>query len=121
MFSGCTGAPDSKETNLGSSNQEGSPSAGKNTAVGFFLYNETHLQYKPPKHKMKEEFTDLTQYKTRYQNPYLRPEECKGNNNKQINFCYKKIIIKQNKKGDKFILILENYSYINHIFNCCIQ
>ena len=34
MFSGCTVPPDSKETKLGSSNQEASPSAGKNTA-GF--------------------------------------------------------------------------------------
>ena len=28
MFSGCTVPPDSKETELGSSNQEASPSAG---------------------------------------------------------------------------------------------
>ena len=33
MFSGCTVLPDSKETELGSSNQEASPSAGKNTRV----------------------------------------------------------------------------------------
>ena len=33
MFSGCTVPPDSKETKLGSSNQEDSPSAGKNTGV----------------------------------------------------------------------------------------
>ena len=33
MFSGCTVPPDSKETKLGSSNQEASPSAGKNTGV----------------------------------------------------------------------------------------
>ena len=33
MFSGCTVPPDSKETELGSSNQEASPSAGKNTGV----------------------------------------------------------------------------------------
>ena len=33
MFSGCTVPPDSKETELGSSNQEASPSAGKNTRV----------------------------------------------------------------------------------------
>ena len=32
MFSGCTVPPDSKETELGSSDQEASPSAGKNTA-----------------------------------------------------------------------------------------
>ena len=31
MFSGCTVLPDSKETKLGSSDQEVSPSAGKNT------------------------------------------------------------------------------------------
>ena len=33
MFSGCTVPPDSKETKLQSSNQEASPSAGKNTGV----------------------------------------------------------------------------------------
>ena len=33
MFSGCTLPPDSKETKLGSSDQEASPSAGKNTRV----------------------------------------------------------------------------------------
>ena len=33
MFSGCTVLPDSKETELGSSDQEASPSAGKNTMV----------------------------------------------------------------------------------------
>ena len=33
MFSGCTVSSDSKETELGSSNQEASPSAGKNTGV----------------------------------------------------------------------------------------
>ena len=33
MFSGCTVPPDSKETELGSNNQEASPSAGKNTVV----------------------------------------------------------------------------------------
>ena len=35
MFSGCTVLPDSKETELGSSNQEASPSAGKNTGYGL--------------------------------------------------------------------------------------
>ena len=35
MFSGCTVPLDSKETELGSSNQEFSPSAGKNTGVVF--------------------------------------------------------------------------------------
>ena len=33
MFSGHTVLPDSKETELGSSNQEASPSAGKNNGV----------------------------------------------------------------------------------------
>ena len=33
MFSGGTVPPDSKEIELGSSNQEASPSAGKNTGV----------------------------------------------------------------------------------------
>ena len=33
VFSGCTVPPDSKETELGSSDQEASPSAGKNTEV----------------------------------------------------------------------------------------
>ena len=33
MFSGCTVLPDSKGTELGSNNQEVSPSAGKNTGI----------------------------------------------------------------------------------------
>ena len=33
MFSGCSVLPDSKETELGSSNQDASPSAGKNTRI----------------------------------------------------------------------------------------
>ena len=33
MFSGCTVPPDSKETKLGSSNQEASLSAGKNIGI----------------------------------------------------------------------------------------
>ena len=33
MFSGCTVLPDSKETKLGSSNQEASLSAGKNIGI----------------------------------------------------------------------------------------
>ena len=33
MFSGCTVLPDSKETELGSSDQEASLSAGKNTGI----------------------------------------------------------------------------------------
>ena len=35
MFSLCIVPPDSKETELGSNNQEGSPSAGKNTGIGL--------------------------------------------------------------------------------------
>ena len=34
-FSGCTVPPDSKETKLGSSDQEASPSADKNTGILF--------------------------------------------------------------------------------------
>ena len=37
MFSGCTVPPDSKETELESSDQEASPSAGKNTGVVLVL------------------------------------------------------------------------------------
>ena len=33
MLSGCTVLPDSKDTKLGSSNQEASPSAGKNSGI----------------------------------------------------------------------------------------
>ena len=33
MFSGCTVPPDSRETERRSSNQEASPSAGKNTRI----------------------------------------------------------------------------------------
>ena len=33
MFSGCTVPPDSNETELGSSDQEASPSAGKSTGI----------------------------------------------------------------------------------------
>ena len=33
MFSGCTVLPDSKETELGSSDQEAFPSAGKNARI----------------------------------------------------------------------------------------
>ena len=35
MFPGSNVPPDSKETELGSSDQEASPSAGKNTATGL--------------------------------------------------------------------------------------
>ena len=37
MFSGCTVPPDSKETKLQSSDQEASPSAGKNTGIVLVL------------------------------------------------------------------------------------
>ena len=37
MFSSCTVVPDSKKTELGSSNQETSPSAGKNTRILLVL------------------------------------------------------------------------------------
>ena len=30
-------------------------------------------------------FTALIKYKTRYKNPYLQPEECKGEKRKQTN------------------------------------
>ena len=43
MFSGCTVPPDSMETELVSSDQEASPSAGKNTGVqGSFSPMFTH-------------------------------------------------------------------------------
>ena len=51
----------------------------------FFYHNEPHLQHQPPKHKIKEKFTALIQNKTRYKDPYLQPEECRGKNNKQRN------------------------------------
>ena len=38
MFFGCTVLPDSKETEFGSSDQEASPSTGKNTRVVLVLY-----------------------------------------------------------------------------------
>ena len=38
LSSGCTVPPDSKETEIGSSNQEASPSAGKNTGVVLVPY-----------------------------------------------------------------------------------
>ena len=38
MFSGCTVPPHSKETGLGSSNREASPSAGKNTRIALVPY-----------------------------------------------------------------------------------
>ena len=45
MFSGCTVLPDSKETKLGSSNQEASPSASKNT--GVVLVSWSHMEVRP--------------------------------------------------------------------------
>ena len=39
MLSGCTVQPDSNETELGSSNQEASLSAGKNTEVVLVPYS----------------------------------------------------------------------------------
>ena len=39
MFPGCIVPPDSKETELGSSNQEPSSSAGKNTGVVLVPYS----------------------------------------------------------------------------------
>ena len=47
MFPDCIVPPDSKETKLGSSNQEASPSAGKNTGVVFsamFVHGSVSLQ-----------------------------------------------------------------------------
>ena len=38
MFPGCTVPPDNKETELGSSNQEASPSTVKNTGVVLVPY-----------------------------------------------------------------------------------
>ena len=38
MFSGCTVPPDSRDTELGSSYQEASPLAGKNTGVVLVTY-----------------------------------------------------------------------------------
>ena len=45
MFSGCTVPPDSKETKLGSSDQEAYPSAGKNTRV--VLVPCSHMKVRP--------------------------------------------------------------------------
>ena len=39
MFSGCAVLPDSKETKLEGSDQEASPSAGKNTGIVLGLYH----------------------------------------------------------------------------------
>ena len=45
MFSGCTVLPDSKKTELGSSDQEASPSAGKDT--GVVLVPFLHMEVRP--------------------------------------------------------------------------
>ena len=45
MFSGCTVSPDSKETELRSSDQEASPSAGRNT--GIVLVPCLHMEVCP--------------------------------------------------------------------------
>ena len=49
MFSGCTVPPDSKETELGSSDQEASPSAGKNIGSfsAMFSHGSASLQLFP--------------------------------------------------------------------------
>ena len=49
----------------------------------FFCYDEPHLQYQPSKHEIKEKSTALVQYKRRYIDPYLQPEEYKNESNKQ--------------------------------------
>ena len=48
VFSGCTVLPDSKETELGSSDQEASPSAGKNT--GVVLVPCSRMEVRPYSH-----------------------------------------------------------------------
>ena len=45
MFSGCTVLPDNKKTELGSSDQEAFPSAGKNNAV--VLVPCLHMEMRP--------------------------------------------------------------------------
>ena len=45
MFSGCSVPPDSKETELGNSGKEASPSAGKNT--GVVLVPCLHMEVRP--------------------------------------------------------------------------
>ena len=45
MFSDCTVSPDIKETELGSSDQEASPSTGKNT--GVVLVPCSHMEVCP--------------------------------------------------------------------------
>ena len=45
MFSGCTVPPDSKETKLGSRDQEASPSAGK--TIGVVLVSYSRMEVRP--------------------------------------------------------------------------
>ena len=45
MFSGCTVPPDSKKTELGSSDQEASPSEVKNTGIGLAVYVKEGLPF----------------------------------------------------------------------------
>ena len=45
MFSGCTVPPDSKETELGSSDKEASPSAGKGTGVVLVPCSRTEVLF----------------------------------------------------------------------------
>ena len=45
MFSGCTVLPDSKETRLGSRDQEASPSVGKN--IGVVLVPRLRMEVRP--------------------------------------------------------------------------
>ena len=44
MFSGCTVPPDNKETELGCSDQEASPSAGKNTGVVLVPFSRMEVR-----------------------------------------------------------------------------
>ena len=44
VFSGCTVPPDSKETEIGSSDQEASLSTSKNTGVGFDSFSKMFMQ-----------------------------------------------------------------------------
>ena len=47
MLSGCTVPSDSKETELGSSDQEASPSSGKNTGVVLLPCSHMEVQLFP--------------------------------------------------------------------------
>ena len=67
-------------TNNNSIHSKGS----KFAIVLFFYYDEPHLQYKPPKHKKKKKFPASIQYKTRYKNLCLQPEESKDKNHTHV-------------------------------------